>query len=310
MHYIKGIENYKSEKRSAVTLGKFDGFHKGHMKLVNQIRSLASEKDVTSIICSFDMRPLYERIHADARLLMTGDERDRRMNDLVDCFIDCPFTKEFSMMEAEDFIEKILVGVFHAAYVVVGEDFCFGHGKRGNIHMLAEYAKKYDYELIVFEKERYEGIIISSTQVKEALAEGDMELVRKLLGYPYTFTGTVSHGKQIGRRIGVPTLNIVPDKWKMTPPNGVYFNRVQIDGIWHEAIGNVGVKPTVTDNNQVVIECYLFDYAGDAYGKDIVVELYKFRRPETKFASIEEMKETIVKDIEAGREYFKNYYLQ
>lgn len=310
MHYIKGIENYKSEERSAVTLGKFDGFHKGHMKLVSQVRQLSEEKNVTSIICSFDMRPLYERIRSDARLLMTGEERDRRLKDTVDYFVDCPFTKEFSMMEAEDFIKKILVGVFHAAYVVVGEDFCFGHGKRGNIHMLAEYAKQYDYELIVFEKERYEGRIISSTHVKEALTEGDMELAAKLLGYPYTFTGIVSHGKQIGRRIGVPTLNIVPDKWKMMPPNGVYFNRVQIDGTWYNAIGNVGVKPTVTDNNQVVIESYLFDYAGDAYGKDIVVELYKFRRPETKFASIEEMKQTILKDIEEGREYFENNYLQ
>lgn len=310
MHYIKGIENYKSEKRSAVTLGKFDGFHKGHMKLVNQVRQLSAEKDVTSIICSFDMRPLYERIHSDARLLMTGEERDRRLDNTVDYFVDCPFTKEFSMMEAEDFIEKILAGVFHASYVVVGEDFCFGHGKRGNVHMLAEYASQYGYELIVFEKERYAGRIISSTHVKEALAEGDMELAEKLLGYPYTFTGTVSHGKQIGRRIGVPTLNIVPDKWKMMPPNGVYFNKVQVDGTWYDAIGNVGVKPTVTDNNQVVIECYLFDYADDAYGKNIVVELYKFRRPETKFDSIEEMKQTIEKDIEAGREYFKNKYLQ
>ena len=142
MHYIKGIENYKSEKRSAVTLGKFDGFHKGHMKLVNKVRQLSEEKDVTSIICSFDMRPLYERIGSDARLLMTEEERDRRLKDTVDYFVDCPFTQIFSMMEAEAFIEKILAGVFHAAYVVVGEDFCFGHRKRGNVDMLKSYAEQ------------------------------------------------------------------------------------------------------------------------------------------------------------------------
>jgi len=310
MHYIKGIENYKIENRSAVTLGKFDGFHKGHMKLVNKVQELAKEQKIQSVVCSFDMRPLYERLNADAKLLMAGDERQRILQDKVDCFVDCPFTKEFSLMEAEDFIEKILVDVFHAAYVVVGEDFCFGHGKRGNIHMLAKYAKQFNYELIVFEKERFEGRIISSTHVKEALADGNMELAKNLLGYPYTFTGTVSHGKQIGRRIGVPTLNIIPDKWKMMPPNGVYFNRVQIDGIWYNAIGNVGVKPTVTDKNQIIIECFLFDYAGDAYEKEIIVELYKFRRPERKFDNIDEMKQTIIKDIEAGREYFENNYLQ
>lgn len=310
MHYIKGIENYKSEKRSAVTLGKFDGFHKGHMKLVEKVQELAKETDVDSIICSFDMRPLYCRINSNTKLLMADGERQRKLADGVDYFVDCPFTKEFSMMEAEDFIEKILVGIFHAAYVVVGEDFCFGHGKRGNIHMLDKYARQYGYELIVFEKERYEGKIISSTHVKEALLEGDMELARNLLGYPYTFIGVVSHGKQIGRRIGVPTLNIVPDEWKMIPPNGVYFSRVQIDGVWYNGIANVGVKPTVTDKNQVLIESFLFDYAGDAYEKEIVVELYEFRRPERKFQNIEEMKAAIEKDIEAGREYFKNKYLQ
>jgi riboflavin kinase/FMN adenylyltransferase len=306
MHYIREIENYKNEKRSAVTLGKFDGLHRGHMKLVGKVQELAANEDVCSIVCSFDMRPLFQRIHAPAKILMTCEERREFLKDKVDYLIDCPFTKEFSAIEAEDFIEKVLVGALHASYVVVGEDFCFGHGKRGNVHMLAKYAEQYGYELIVFEKERYKGQIISSTRIREALSEGNMTLAKELLGYPYTFTGVVSHGKQIGRRIGVPTLNIIPDEWKMIPPNGVYFTRVQIDGKWFDSIGNVGVKPTVTDSDQVVIECYLFEYEGDAYEKTIMVELHEFRRPEQKFGSIEEMKETIVNDIEAAKEYFKN----
>lgn len=306
MHYIKGIEAYKNENRSAVTLGKFDGFHRGHMMLVNKVQQLASENNIDSIVCSFDMRPLFKRTNSNAKLLMTSDERKRKLSDKVDYFIDCPFTKELSMMEAEAFIEKVLVETFHAAYVVVGEDFCFGHGKRGNRYMLAEYAEKYGYELIVYEQERYNGRIISSTYTKEALMEGDMRLVRELLGYPYTFTGTVTHGNKIGREIGVPTMNIVPNEWKMMPPNGVYFNRVRIDGVWYNAIGNVGVKPTVMDSDQVVVESFLLDYMGNAYDKDVIIELYEYRRPEKKFSNIEEMKLTIIKDIAAGREYFKN----
>ncbi len=306
MHYIREIENYKNEKRSAVTLGKFDGLHRGHMKLVGKVQELSKQENICSIVCSFDMRPLFQRIHAPAKILMTCEERKEFLNEKVDYLIDCPFTKEFSAIEAEDFIEKVLVGTFHASYVVVGEDFCFGHGKRGNVHMLAKYAKQYGYELIVFEKERHNGQIISSTRIREALSEGNMLLTKELLGYFYTFSGIVSHGKQIGRRIGVPTLNILPDEWKMIPPNGVYFTRVQIDGTWYDSIGNVGVKPTVTDSDQVVIECFLFDYDGDAYEKNIMVELHEFRRPEQKFGSIEEMKETIDKDIEAAKEYFKN----
>ncbi len=306
MHYIKGIENYKNENKSAVTLGKFDGLHRGHMKLVEKVQELSAKEHVDSVVCSFDMRPLLQRIYSQIKILMTCEERREFLKGRVDYLIDCPFTKEFSAIEAEDFIEKVLVGTFHASYVVVGEDFCFGHGKRGNVHMLAKYAEKYGYELIVFEKERHMGQIISSTRIREALSEGDMTLVKELLGYPYTCAGTVTHGKKIGRRIGVPTLNIIPDEWKMTPPNGVYFARVNLDDEWYNSIVNIGVKPTVTDNNQIGIECFLFDYEGNAYEKDILVELYKFRRPEKKFDNIDEMKETIVRDVEAAKEYFKN----
>lgn len=307
MRYIKGIEAYNNKRRSAVTLGKFDGFHKGHMKLVNKVQQLAKENDMDSIVCSFDMRPLLKRKNPDARLLMTCEERMRKLSDKVDYFVDCPFTEAISGMEAEDFIEKVLAGTFHAAYVVVGVDFHFGYKKKGDIHMLAAYAERYGYELIVCEKERYNGKIISSSYAKEALGQGDMELVRELLGYPYTVMGKVTHGNQIGRNLGVPTMNILPDTWKMLPPNGVYFNRVWLDGIWYHAVGNVGVKPTVAEDGQVVVESFLLDYEGNAYDRDVIVELYEFRRPERKFSGIKEMQQMILQDIDAGKDYFEKF---
>lgn len=305
MQYIKGIESYTCVERSAVTLGKFDGLHRGHQKLVNQVVEYSRLDAVKSIVCAFDMLPLYKRLNLEQKVLMTKEERRLRLWDQVDFLVDCPFTEELCQIEAEDFIRDVLAGVFHAAFVVVGADFRFGHGKKGDIHMLAAYAKQYDYQLIVIEKERYGDREISSTYVKEALKAGDMELVKKLLGYPYMICGTVEHGKKLGRTLGFPTCNVPPKEEKLMPPNGVYMDRVQVDGIWYNAIGNVGVKPTVTSAGRMLVESFLFDYEGDAYDKQVVIELLTFCRPERKFAGVKEMKACIDEDIAFGKTYFQ-----
>ena len=304
MQYIKGIESYTCTRPSAVTLGKFDGLHRGHQKLVNQVVEFGRLDDMKSIVCAFDMLPLYERMNLPKKELMTKEERRMRLENQVDFLVDCPFTDDFSKMEAEDFIKNVLAGVFHAAFVVVGADFRFGHGKRGDIHMLAAYEKQYDYQLIVIEKERYEDREISSTYVKEALREGDMKLAEKLLGYPYTIAGTVEHGRKLGRTLGFPTFNVPPAKEKLMPPNGVYINRVWVGKKRYNAICNVGVKPTVTDSNRMLVESFLFDYNKDAYGEEVQIELLKFIRPEKKFADIQEMRHRIDEDICSGREFF------
>lgn len=304
MYDISGLNQYKSTKRSAVTLGKFDGLHRGHQKLVEKVRELSEEKDLESIVCAFDMQPLFERLRKPRKVLMTKKERREHLENRVDCLVNCPFTEEFSKIEAKDFIHSVLCGIFHAAFIVVGSDFHFGYEKKGDIHMLADYARQYDYQLIVIEKEKYRERVISSTYVKEALQRGDMQLVETLLGYPYTVSGVVEHGKKLGRTLGFPTLNVEPEAQKMMPPNGVYINRVKVDDAWYNAIGNVGVKPTVSRNSRVLIESFLFDYDGDAYEKAVEIELYKFLRPEQKFADISELKACIDRDIAYGRRFF------
>lgn len=309
MQYVKGITSYADsadyakQTPSAVTLGKFDGLHRGHQKLVDKVAELARQDEMTSIVCAFDMLPLYERENLPQKILMTTDERQQNLKDKVDYLVDCPFTEAFSKMEAEDFIKDVLSGIFHAAYVVVGADFCFGHDKRGDVYMLAAYAKQFGYELIVLEKERYNGREISSTYIKEALKEGNMELADVLLGYPYAIKGMVEHGKKLGRTLGFPTCNVQPAKEKIMPPNGVYLGRVCVEGKWHNAITNIGVKPTVTNQKKLLAESFLFDYAGNAYGKSVVIELHQFRRPEEKFADIEEMKRCIDEDIAFGKAF-------
>ena len=191
MKYITGIQSYHGTKKTAVTMGKFDGLHRGHQKLVDKIREYASD-DCESVLCAFDM-------HRDA--IMTNRERREHLEGKIDWLIDCPFTKDLKNMEAEDFIRDILCGKLGAAHIAVGRDFVFGHDKRGSVKMLEAFAGEYGYTLDVMEKERYHDIVISSTYIRDALAQGDVELAERLLGYPYELTGIVQHGQQLGRTL-------------------------------------------------------------------------------------------------------------
>lgn len=294
MKYITGIESYSGQKRSAVTLGKFDGLHLGHQKLIDKIISYASD-ECESIVCAFDM-------HRDS--LMTGRERREHLEPKVDWLIDQPFTKSLREMEAEEFIDRILHKVLRAAHIVVGTDFSFGYGKRGNAALLQKMADQYGYTVDVIEKERYLGTVISSTYIKDALAQGDVKLAERLLGYPYEMTGIVRHGKQLGRTLGFPTMNIEPEKNKILPRFGVYACRVRIDGKWYDAVGNAGIKPTVTDEQRRLLEVYVYGYDGDAYGKEITAQFCEFERPETKFGSVEELKNNVMRDMRYGERYF------
>lgn len=304
MQYIKWLADYKGSGRTAVTFGKFDGLHRGHQKLISKVHELGEKEHISSVVCAFDMTPLWKEKNIVPQLLMVGEERYEHVKTDVDYLIECPFTESFRQVSAEDFIEKIIHQLFHAKYVVVGTDFNFGCEKRGDVKMLAEYADKYDYQLIVIEKERYKDRIISSTYVKEVVKEGDVGLAETLLGYPYTVEGVVEHGKKLGRTLGFPTLNIAWPENKLVPAHGVYLCRAQIDGEEYPGIANIGIKPTVTEEKRLLIESFLFGYSGNAYGKSAKIELVEFRRPERKFAGVKELKEQIDGDIARGKEYF------
>ncbi len=294
MKYITGIQSYHGTKKTAVTMGKFDGLHRGNQKLVDKIREYASD-DCESVLCAFDM-------HRDA--IMTNRERREHLEGKIDWLIDCPFTKDLKNMEAEDFIRDILCGKLGAAHIAVGRDFVFGHDKRGSVKMLEAFAGEYGYTLDVLEKERYHDIVISSTYIRDALAQGDVELAEKLLGYPYELTGIVQHGQQLGRTLGFPTMNIEPEAQKIMPRYGVYACRVKIDGKWYNGVGNAGVKPTVTDERRRLLEVYVYGYEGDAYGKEVTARFCGFERPEVKFGSMDELKEQVMKDMQYGIDFF------
>lgn len=306
MQYINRLSDYESRSEAAVTFGKFDGLHTGHQKLVEQVQRLGKDQGLASIVCAFDMQPLWKRTQKTPQMLMTGKERLRQLSGKVDVLMECPFTLEFSRIHAEEFIRDIVCRRLHAKFVVVGTDFQFGYEKQGDIHVLLQFAKTYGYELIVIEKERYEDRVISSTYIKELLRGGELPLANQLLGYSYGITGQVEHGKKLGRTLGFPTLNVAWPEYKLVPPRGVYLSNIQVDGQWFHGISNIGVKPTVSKEERVLIESFLFGYDGDAYGKEATIKLLAFRRPERVFGSVLELKACIDRDIEYGKHFFAN----
>lgn len=305
MKYIRGIEAYRELHDTAVTLGKFDGLHRGHQKLVKQIQEYQKWDHVSTVLFSFDMEPFYDQLQIPHECIMTNEERRMHLEGMVDYLIECPFVDGIRNMQAEAFIRDVLVKRFRMKHAAVGTDFRFGHEKRGDHVMLEHYAAQYGYTVDVVEKEKYNGRIISSTYIKEELKEGRIETVNQLLGYPYMIAGEVEHGKRLGRKLGFPTVNITPDTKKLLPVNGVYINEILIDGKWYQGVGNIGVKPTVEENGRKSVESYILDYSGNAYGKQIQVRFLEYVRPELHFEDINALKAQMAKDIEKTRAHFK-----
>ena len=304
MKYITKNLDFQLDKRSVVTLGKFDGVHKGHSKLINRVLEIGKEGYET-VVFTFDVSPLVRLGTRIKRTILTNEERrillERRG---VECLVECPFVPEIIRMEPEDFIREILVKQLRAAYVVVGPDFHFGHNRKGNPELLRQAGTQYGFEVEILSKETREERPISSTCIREVLQEGNIEKVNELLGYRYFVLGEVVHGRQLGRTWGLPTINQVPEDGKLLPPFGVYASKTFIKGKTFYGISNVGVKPTV-EVPFAGVETYLFDCDEDLYGEEARVEFYHFVRPECKFDSVEELKAQIQRDAGSGKRYFE-----
>lgn len=296
MKYFHGTTDFYIEGDTAVTLGKFDGVHRGHQKLMRHIKKLEEEKRVGSVCFALNA--------CKGSLLLTREEQRHVVEQMgISYFIDCPFVPEISGMTPLQFVEEVLVKKLHAKYITVGTDFRFGYQRAGDVEFLQSLQGEYGFQVHSLEKERYGEREISSTYIRETLDQGDMSLAAVLLGRPHFVSGQVKHGRHIGRTLGMPTVNLIPPKEKLLPPNGVYASKTWVDGTPYPGVTNIGYKPTVGESFRGV-ETYLFDVDMDLYGTDIVTELYCFERPEQKFASLEELKAQMHRDISFGKEYF------
>lgn len=302
------IENkdFVLDEHTVVTLGKFDGIHKGHRKLIQKALEISNKTGMKTAVFTFRVTEENKFPYMESEKITTPDERKSILEELgVDILVEYPFDTEVADTEPVDFLADVLKNKMKAAYVVVGEDWTFGRGGRGNAQTLKENGEKLGFEPVILEKETYDGRKIGSSWVREEITAGHMETVNILLDYPYSITGVVVHGNRIGRTIGFPTANIVPDKDKILPPFGVYASKTVIDGKEeYYGISNIGVKPTISDNNAVNVETNFIGYDGNLYGSSIKVELIHFQRPEMKFESVEALKNQLVRDIEFSKTYF------
>jgi riboflavin kinase/FMN adenylyltransferase len=305
MKYIQGVEEFRLNEPTAVTLGKFDGVHIGHQKLISIVKEKAIQNDVLSVAFTFDRIPLSICPQNFQHFITTNTERKRIMEEYgLDVEVEYPFTERLMNTEPEEFIKHIIIGKLNAKYVVVGTDYRFGKNRLGNVDMLIEKGPEYGFETIVVEKEKYQEREISSTYVREELKLGHMETANMLLGRPYSIYGIVAKGNQLGRTIDIPTVNIYPSESKLLPPNGVYASVTEFDGKKYYGVTNVGTKPTVSDDFEISVETNIFDFDRDIYGKSINVSLMHFLRPEMKFESIEALQKQMKSDAEFARDMF------
>ncbi len=307
MQYSAGTIEFTLDRPSVVTLGKFDGMHRGHQKLLNRVLEISQERDFLSVLFTFDVSPAAILKNGGAGMLLTNEERrDILSRSRLDWLVECPFEKSLMHMEAEDFVRDILVEKLRAAVLVVGPDFRFGYQRKGTPELLKQMGTKCGFSVEVLDKETYKDREISSTRIREAVLRGQMEEAAQMLGFPYFLSGKIIHGRQLGRKLGIPTTNLRADGRRLLPPFGVYITRNLIGDRDFGGITNIGTKPTV-NGEFVGVETHLFSCNLNLYGENERVELLKFLRKEKRFDSVEQLKGQILADEEEGRQYISGY---
>lgn len=300
MKYINS-DDFKLNN-TVVTLGKFDGFHIGHMRLVDELERC--KKDFNTVVFTFDTSPLkYTGI--DNSEILSKNERMNMYEKLkMDIVIEYPFDEELMHMSPENFVKNVIKDKLDAKKVIVGRDFRFGHKRAGDIRLLEKMSGMNGYELVVVDKVKYHEEDVSSTRIKSEILAGNIKDVNEMLGYIYPICSKVVSGKKIGRTLGFPTINQAVPAGKVIPPNGVYASKVLIDGTMYIGVTNIGCKPTVKDDNDINVETYIFDFDEDIYGKKVCTMLYSYIRNEKQFENLEMLREQINKDKNKVNAFF------
>lgn len=306
MKIFHSIHEFHSDKKTIVTLGTFDGVHLGHAAILKKLTQNTHNETFESTVLTFFPHPrMVLQGKSDLKLLNTINEKIELLEKIgIDNLIIHPFDEKFAELNAEEFVSTILVGQLGVQKIIIGYDHRFGKNRTANIDDLINFGTQYGFEVEQISAQEIDEISISSTKIRTALEEGDIQLANEYLGYRYFLSGTVVKGKQLGRTIGFPTANIsLEEDYKLVPQNGVYIVRVEIDGKTIYGMMNIGFNPTV-EGKKKTIEVHLFDFDTDIYNRKIQVAIIQRIRSEKKFESVEVLKEQLKKD-----EAFSLHYL-
>lgn len=305
MKIFKSIKDFSSDKKTILTLGTFDGVHKGHQKILKKITQGTENGKYESLVLTFFPHPrMVLQENSDIKLLNTIEEKIYLLEAIgIENLVIHPFDEIFSQLTAEDFVRTVLVDQFNIHKIIIGHDHRFGKNRTANIDDLIDFGEKYGFEVEQISVQEINDISVSSTKVRKSLLEGNMALANKYLGYNYFLSGTVVKGKQLGRTIGFPTANIkIEEDYKLIPHNGVYVVRSVINEKTVFGMMNIGFNPTVS-GEKLTIEIHFLDFDTNLYDQKITVSILKYLRPEQKFDSLDLLTQQLEKDKNSALTY-------
>ena len=306
MELIRGFHNLQPQHRGCVaTIGNFDGVHLGHQAVLGQLAEAARRLSLPTVVITFEPQPqeFFGAADEAPRLTRLREKLQALRRYSVDQVVCLPFNEGMARLAADDFIQRLLVDGLGVRYLVVGDDFRFGHQRQGDFAKLKAAGERHGFQVVSMHSFQVDGERVSSTRVREALAQGAMSTAEKLLGRSYRMSGRVAHGDKRGRDLGFPTANIHLHR-QATPVRGVFaVEMFGIEGEPVQGVANVGIRPTV-DGTRSLLEVHLFDFDDDIYGRYVEVVFLHKLRDEVRFASLDALKQQIGLDGEAARQFF------
>ncbi|HEY4540973.1 MAG TPA: bifunctional riboflavin kinase/FAD synthetase [Noviherbaspirillum sp.] len=313
MKVFRGLPNAASRAPCALTIGNFDGVHRGHQELLAHVREAAQRLGIEAAVMTFEPHPREffalkagDLSKAPARIANLRDKLQALDQAGIDRVIVEHFNAHFAAISPDEFVENVLVQGLHVKWLMVGEDFCYGARRAGTLATLQEAGRRHGFEVVALPAVTNNGERISSSAVRAALASADFALAEQLLGHPYAISGHVIHGRKLGRTLGFPTLNLAI-RHKRPALSGIFV--VQVHGLSERAlpgVASLGVRPTVEDAGRVLLETHLFDYDAPCYGKLIRVEFLHKLRDEEKYIDLPTLTAAIERDAEQARAFFRN----
>lgn len=294
-------------KQKVMALGFFDGIHVGHAALINKIKQRAEETGAEPAVLTFDVHPDNLVFKKTVPLINSAEDRE---NILIRCFgiddvVVIHFNQRVMHMDWQDFIDE-LIDEMNLRWIVVGHDFCFGYKGLGTAEKLKAYCAERGVGCDIIPAVCRDGVVVSSTLIRQLIETGEMEKANEYLGHPHTLTDVIRTGYHLGTKMGTPTINMSFPQGVIIPRHGVYAAKAYIDGQEYMSVTNVGIRPTVSDSGSVNVESFLLDFRGNLYGHRARIDFYKFLRPERKFDDVTELAAQIRHDAQTTREYFEN----